>query len=357
MRARRIGTIVGLIALVLLLGRTVHELPERYRVEYDVPPVEAALWFASRYPEYFKTGEEGLDAWLDSLPARDRVFVLAMSQTLAWAWVEHEVERFDAQDPTGLAREVTIVLRHKTLNQLEFDLESYAEAEGMQMNAYTGDPRFAAGVFARLVRGASNCEGQNHLAALLLESALEPIPDSSFDADMVGVPSHDLVRLSGRSLAQPIYVDAWSNLPAFTVDPSQPGDAPLLGELGDSPPPVVPGAASQAPFEAAAYQAGEGVSIVMLPERHAPTKPVSLKIRAPALDEDSLARVKDPWKIYLYARILHVYDDPRAADVYRFLLERQWCEDERPPGTFLCVAGTKLLERLESAEEVAVTGS
>jgi hypothetical protein len=338
--------IVGLIALVLLVGRTMHEMPEHYRVQYDVPPVEAALWFASRYPQYFKSGEQGLEPWLESLHPRDRVFVLAMAQTLAWAWVEHEVKKFEAQDPSGLAREVTVVLRHKTLNQLEFNLEHYAKAEDMQMTAFTGDQLFAAGVFARLVRGASNCEGQNHLAALLLESALEPTWAFSFDARMIGVPSHDLVRLSAPTLQQPIYVDAWSNLPAFTVDPSLPHDAPLLSELGDSPPPVVPGAASRLPLEASDYQAGQGIAIVMLPERDAPTLPVSLEIRAPALDQASLARVRDPWKIYLYARILHLYDDPRAAEVYRFLLKRQRCKDARPPD-FVCIASTKLLERLE----------
>lgn len=344
MRPRRVAPIVALVALILLMGRTMHESPKRYRVQIDVPPVEAALWFAARYPQYFTSGETGLEQWLDDLPTRDRVFVLAMSQTLAWAWVDHEIESFREQEPNGLAREVTLVTRRKTLNQLEISVEDYTEQEGVEFNAYIGDPLFSAGVFARLVRGASNCEGQNHLAALLLETALE---DSypGIEADMVGVPSHDLVRLSGSTLGQPIYVDAWSNLPAFTVDPTEPADAPLLSELGDPPPPVMLRAASQAPFTAEEYDEGISVPVVLQPERDAPTIPVSLKIRVPKLDQASLARIEDPWRIYLYARILHIYDDPRAADLYRFLLERH-CADKKPPRPFVCDAATALLERL-----------
>lgn len=344
MRPRRVAPIVALIALVLLIGRTTHEQPQRYRVQLDVPPVEAALWFAARYPQYFSSGENGLEAWLDGLPARDRVFVMAMAQTLTWAWVEHELSQFSAAEPAGLARETTVVLRQKTLNQLEINADHFPELRGVEYNAYLRDPMFGAGVFARLVRGVSNCEGQNHLAAVLLESAIEE--QMTVDVQMLGVPSHDMVRLRGSGLAQPLYVDAWSNLPAFTIDPSRPGDAPLLSELGDSPPPVVPGAASQPPFPVASYEDGDPSDVYLVPERDAPTIPVSLEIRAPKLDEASLERIRDPWRIYLYARILHLYDDPRAADLYRFLRERH-CKDQRPgEHTFVCDASALLSGRL-----------
>jgi hypothetical protein len=345
MRPRRVAPIIALIGLILMMGRTMHELPQRYRVQIDVPPVDAALWFAARYPQYFTSGEAELEPWLEGLPARDRVFVQAMAQTLAWTWVEHELSKFTATDPNGIARETTVVVRHKTLNQLEINYEHYADLQDVELNAYIRDPLFSDGVFARLVRGVSNCEGQNHLAALLLESALEDT--ITIDVEMLGVPSHDMVRLRGPGLAQPLYVDAWSNLPAFTIDPSAPGDAPLLSELGDPPPPVVPGAASQPPFPVSSYEEGSPSTVYLLPERDAPTIPVSLEIRAPKLDEASLARINDPWRIYLYARILHVYDDPRAADLYRFLRERH-CKDQRPGRTtFVCDAANLLAERLD----------
>lgn len=344
MRPRRVAPLIALIALILLIGRVTHEQPQRYRVQIDVPPVDAALWFAARYPQYFTSGEKGLEAWLDGLDVRDRVFVVAMAQTLTWAWVEHELSHFSSTEPAGVARETTVLLRHKTLNQLEINHRHFPELKDIELNAWVRDPAFAAGVFARLVRGVSNCEGQNHLAAVLLESALED--EMRVDAQMLGVPSHDMVRLRGSGLAQPLYVDTWSNLPAFTIDPSRPGDAPLLSELGDSPPPVVPGAASQPPFPLSSYADGEPTNVHLLPERDAPTIPVSLEIRAPELDEASLARIRDPWRIYLYARILHIYDDPRAADLYAFLRENH-CKDQRPgEHTFVCDASAQLSERL-----------
>lgn len=331
--------------MVLIFGPgEPYQLPNHYRVELEVPPVDAALWFAARYPQYFTSGEHGLQTWLDGLDPRDRVFVLAMAQTLTWAWVEHELASFEARELNGVARESTIAVRHKTLNQLELDFDRHREQDGIELNAFFGDRHFEAGVFARLGRGASNCEGQNHLLAVLLGAALEPeiewIP--AVTVLMAGVPRHELVRLSGVQLAQPVFVDAWSNLPAFTVDPSRAGNAPLLAELGDPPPPVVPGLITREPFLDSEYASSDLTWIELIPERDAPTKRVSLKVRAPALDAAALARIEDPWRIYLYARILHIYDDPRAAGIYRFVLEHH-CDSQ---WTFVCVASAKLLQRV-----------
>ncbi|HLT40700.1 MAG TPA: hypothetical protein VK034_30700 [Enhygromyxa sp.] len=346
---RAAAPVTGLLGLILLLGPDrPHELPEHYRVELEVPPVDAALWFAARYPQYFMSGETGLRSWLDGLDPRDRLFVLAMAQTLTWAWVEHELDAFEQRELTGLVDEAITAVRLETLNQLDLNADQFPEMADIEIAAHYGDPQFADGVFARLVRGISNCEGQNHLVALLLDSALEPsaawLP--GIDASMVGVPKHDLVRLSGPMLAQPIYVDAWSNLPAFTVDPSQPGAAPSLAELGDPPPPVVADVAGRAPLAVEFYANSQGTTIVLLPERHAPTKRVSLRVRAPALDRASLARIDDPWRVYLYARILHIYDDPRATDMYQFVLDHH-CDSSPPPRTFICIATALLLKRIE----------
>lgn len=95
-----LAAIMGLAAIGVGLGRPPPpEPPEHFRVELDVPPVEAALWFADRYPEYFTSGEDGFEYWLEGLHERDREFVLAMGQTLTWAWVEHELAGFTARDP------------------------------------------------------------------------------------------------------------------------------------------------------------------------------------------------------------------------------------------------------------------
>ncbi|PRP91455.1 hypothetical protein ENSA5_55720 [Enhygromyxa salina] len=332
------------------------EPPARFRVELEVPPVEAALWFVDRYPEYFTSGEDGFESWLEGLPKRDREFVLAMGQTLAWAWVERELAGFDERDPEGLAREATSVVRAKTLNQLEIKIEHFgAEEDEIGYLAYVGDPRFGDGVFARLVRGGTNCEGQNHLLALLLDTALEPALAwaPQLDVNMASIRSgHELVLVTGPTLDQPIFADAWSNFPAFTVDPSRPRAAPLLGELGDPPPAVVPGVPGRAPHPASFYAQSTVTSIVLVPERRAPTLPVSLEVRAPALDEASLARIEDPWRLYLFARVLHLYDDPRAASLYQLVLER-YCDPPPTRRNFVCAASKALVGRAAQSVGVA----
>jgi hypothetical protein len=341
-----VAILAGLASLVCACGRLDDEAPtydmhRHFRVELDVPPVEAALWFATRYPDYFTSGETGLDEWLDGLAPNDRDFVLAMGQTLTWAWVEHELASFDAEDPKGLARESSVVIRRETLNQLELNVADFPDVEGIEFNAWVGDPEFSGEVFARLIRGVSNCEGQNHLVAILLDTALESdvAGGLEIDAMMIGIePGHELVRLRGPALDQPIYVDAWSNLPPFTLD--------SLASLGASPPPVVPGLASRPPYTASIYAEGIEAEVEPLSDRHAPTRSVDLEIRAPALDEASLASIDDAWRLYLYARILHVYDDPRAGDLYRMVIARH-CESEPPaPRRFVCEASRLLVERL-----------
>lgn len=363
MSRRRIAGIVAALAILgviaaVAIGRRPSAPPEPavpHRVALDVPPVEAALWFVTRYPKYFTSGEDGFATWLASLDARDREFVLAMGQTLAWAWVEHELAGFAAHEPDGLAREAIRVVRRKTLNQLEVNIEPLGESERMSLLAYVGDPHFADGVFARLVRGASNCEGQNHLLALLLDTALE-VTDGGLgaDADMAGIEnSHDLVRVSGPALAQPMFVDAWSNLPPFTVDGSKPHVAPLLDELvqpeGAPPTRLILEFPARPPQPSSWYARSLSTRILVVPERDAPTMPVSLDVRAPALDPDSLERIEDPWRLYLYARVLHLYDDPRADELYLNLLER-FCSEHGWQRIYVCATSMQLRKRVTPAD-------
>jgi hypothetical protein len=360
MSRRRIAGIVAAICLiagivvVAVLARRPSAPPEPavpHRVQLDVPSVEAALWFVDRYPEYFTSGEDGFATWLASLDARDREFVLAMGQTLAWAWVEHELASFAAHEPDGLAREAIGVVRRKTLNQLEVNLEPLGESEGMSLLAYIGDERFADGVFARLVRGASNCEGQNHLLAMLLDTGFESTDwGRELDADMAGIESgHELVRVSGRELAQPMFVDAWSNLAPFTVDGSKPHVAPLLDEAGDPPARLIPEFPARPPQPSSWYAQTQSTPILVLPERDAPTMPVSLDVRAPSLDQHSLERIDDPWRLYLYARVLHLYDDPRAGDLYLHLLERH-CSEHGWQRIYVCATAMKLRGRVAAPD-------
>lgn len=319
------------------------EPPVPHRVELDVPPLDAALWFVHRYPKYFSSGEDGLAPYLATLDPREREFVVAMGQTLAWAWVEHELARFPEheRDPEAIARSAITVIRHKTLNQLEVAIEPIGEAERMSLLAFLGNAHFVDGIFARLVRGASNCEGQNHLLAMLLGAALEP---AGLHADMAGIQSgHELVRVTGAALAQPMFVDAWANLPPFSIDAAQPHAAPPLAELGDPPERLLPGVPARPPEQASWYAQTQSVPITVVPSRDAPTMPVDLEVRAPPLDDASLARL-DPWRLFLYARVLHLYDDPRARELYERLLERD-CTEHGWQRVYVCATAMKLRKR------------
>lgn len=341
---------LGALALVLAQPEPSRarrfDLHLRHRVELQLAPVDAALWFASRYPAYFTSGEAGLQAWLDELPPPEREFVLAISQTLAWAWIEHELARLPdarAHELEPLAHAAALIVRNETLNQLEVNQDHYAELADMQLDAYDGDPAFAAGVFARLVRGVSNCEGQNHLVALLIDAGLARATLAARLLHprvlMIGVVDHELVRIEGPTLARPLYVDAWSNHVPFTIDPTQ-LDAPLVVEA------LAPGLPGHEPRPAAAHVAPRGRFIAMITPREAATKPVDLAMQPPALDEPALTRIRDPLRIYLYARILDVFDDPRAPTVYRWLLDHH-C----PPRTrvFACDAANALRDTRRSS--------
>ena len=132
------------------------------------------------------------------------------------------------------------------------------------------------------------------------------------------------------------------------MDPGHHRLAPLLSELGDAPPPVIPGLVGRTPHPVEAYVNSRGLPIPLVPARRAPTKPVDLEISAPELDRASLARIRDPWKIYLFARILHIYDDPRASELYAFILDHH-CETIQKERAFVCTMTGLLAPRVESA--------
>lgn len=353
----RLRSLAWLGALALVLAQPEpdrarrFDLHLRHRVALQLEPVDAALWFASRYPTYFTSGEAGLQAWLDQLPPPEREFVLAISQTLAWAWLEHELARVPAtttHELEPLARAASLLVRGETLNQLEVSPIHYPELAGVQLDAYDGDPAFAAGVFARLVRGVSNCEGQNHLVALLIDAGIEDMGMAARLLHprvlMIGVVDHELVRVEGT---RPLYVDAWSNLVPFTIADEQ-LDAPLVIDA------LAPDLAGWDPRPAAAYVEPHGRFVAMITPRDATTKPVDLVMRPPALDEAGLARIRDPMRLYLYARILDVFDDPRAEGVYRWLLDHHCPPRAR---VFVCDAALALTDPRRAATASAWTSS
>lgn len=332
------------VAVVVGLSRRGERLPlAEHRVLYDVSDRDAALWFVDRYPDYFQVGETHFAEWLEGLPEHERIFVIAMGNTLAWAWLERELEALDAEDLDGLSRQAIARTRGATLNQLEIRLEALSpDMPSVEFTASAGEPKFADEVFARLVRGATNCDGQNHVAAMLLNAELS---DRKLDARarLLSIDSHMLVRVDGPELAQPLYVDAWSNLPPFVLD-EQPAARGAIVEPGELPA-LLPGLVGREYREVEVYTRGHASWVAPTTGRRAPRRGTTLNITAPPMDQASLDRVEDRWRLYFYARVLDLYDDPRAADLYQRAIDRA-C-DPNGPRNFVCMASIEFLARLE----------
>lgn len=309
----------------------------RHRVPLDVPPVDAALWFVDTYPGYFANGEGGVSKWAATLPEAEREYALGLAQTLVWEWVERETAAYEAngEDLDALGREAITSIREKTLNQLDMNFHDYEEETPLW--AERRDPDFTEGIFARLVRGASNCDGQNHLLELLLDTWVE--------SKLVGTRSgHKLVRLEELSDGQPVFMDAWSNFPPLRLRPEGETGFETVGRGAWEPSLVVERAAKHEAEPPANYRASGGRPIEIRPARDIPALGERLTVPPPVIELASYEEEVDPWRLYLRARVLHIFDDPRAGMLYQDLIARA-CEPDDGPAPFECVAAPQLLAR------------
>ncbi|MCA9685969.1 MAG: hypothetical protein KC457_27600, partial [Myxococcales bacterium] len=157
---------------------------------------------------------------------------------------------------------------------------------------------------------------------------------------------HEILRVHGPPLAQPLFVDGWSNLAPFVLE-AEPAveDAVTLATLGAAPRPVLPGAALRIPEAPARYAEAEGCGpVIMAPRFDAPRRGADFVMQAPKLDDATLDRIEDPRVLFLFARVLHLYDDPRAQDLYRRVLTRS-CPGRWLPWAYLCRGTEQLLAR------------
>ncbi|NVB42267.1 hypothetical protein G6O69_30870 [Pseudenhygromyxa sp. WMMC2535] len=313
----------------------------RRRVALTLAPRDACLAFVARYPGYFRDGENGTGAWARGLGLRERWFMTNLAQSLVWAWVEHEMQALAplAEDFDALACAAIAVLRSKTRNQLEIDLDSEDSARRW-LYATREDEGFEEEVFARLVRGASNCDGQNHLLQLLIEPW--------YRAALVGGnQGHKLLAVEVPGVFRPVFVDGWSNLPPFVLGAE--GPFHTYAQLRERPESVVLGVQGRPLMSMDQYEEAGGTPITLSPRRDAPCRTWDFELEPPALDAASLDALADPWQIFLYARVLHLFDDPRAAALYERALNLGPCEFGGSSGrdAFVCEVSREMLVRRE----------
>lgn len=343
------AAVLALVAALLLRRR--EPPPALYRVDPGVPAIDAALWLVDRYPGYFD-GVEGDEfaAFSAQVPAHERAFVLSLAHHLAWVWVEREAaaifrEAGGAENLSlgTLGRAATRRIRDQTLNQLEISIH-----DGLERTAANIDePHYLGGVFSRLVRGLSNCEGQNHFLLLIVDAILGP---RGARVAWTRTAEHTLVEVTMPGASAPIYFDAWSNLPPYVLadrsdDPSVLTHAAIVADQ----PFVVPGRRGRIHERPdRLHSAGRPWERLVHPRELPPwpgPPPAGIEIRRPVIDLARARTTDDIRRLFFAARVLHLFGEIEAAiPIYQVIDAR--CPDHPPGDDYVCPSTRLYLDYL-----------
>lgn len=199
----------------------------------DQLPLSAALDYVYRHPEYV-IADPDAELLASAQPTDDDA---ELDRHLAGDWVartlaEHGLDDPNAIDSISWAQQAVAITRETLLSQR--DPELYLLADDCACDKHFDDT-----TFARLVRGFSNCDGVNHLAALLLHAREPKIRLRHLDS-----PSHDndhtIAVMPGDDGS--IFVDAWADFGLMvlsddvapgvtTYDELEPPDEPTHGGI------------------------------------------------------------------------------------------------------------------------------
>jgi len=213
----KLPMLVSVAACLVLAGAAfaTQETPAGYARHRHAPVVHdvviedsrvVAHAFARRYPDLIVDGEGAAHArFEESLPEAEALAARAVGRALVDAWIERHP--LGAEPVTEAMR----IVRRTVRNQRQVPMEE------RHLQASQHHPRFELGTIARLMRGVTNCEGENHLLALLLA---ERMPVTLSDH-----PGHTLVTARSGGV---IFADAWSELPPFRAE--EHASLPRFGE-------------------------------------------------------------------------------------------------------------------------------
>ncbi|MEZ4451508.1 MAG: hypothetical protein R3B09_18705 [Nannocystaceae bacterium] len=337
------AALLAVVAGLVLRPRT--PAPTLYRVPIDGSALDAALWMVERYPDYFE-GVEGDDftRWSASIPPHERVFVLSLAHALTWDYVDREARTIAAAADLGdLGVRATRRIRDATLNQLEVSIHDGLESTAANID----DPHFFEGALSRLVRGLSNCEGQNHLLLLILDELLRP---QGARVAWIRSAEHTLVEVTLPGHAAPIYFDAWSNLPPYVLadrsdDPSIRTHAAIVAER----PFVIPGRRGRI------HERPERLDPAARPWETMPRPealplwpgppPAGIDVRRPPIDVPALIAAGELRRLFYVARAHHLFGAVSdAIPIYQAI--DLGCADHPAGDDYVCLSTRLYLDHL-----------
>lgn len=141
--------------------------------------------------------------WLAETNKFTRSFVYLMDQALLTHWLGSVLSNAPAE-PWAYFRHVLTLIRDLFITQRQMRGDIF---EGFH------DDHFWLSTFTRLWRGHVNCEGQNHLLAILLQRRFSEVELFETIDPVTRAARHSLVVFSwdGRR----VFADAWSDVPLF----------------------------------------------------------------------------------------------------------------------------------------------
>ncbi len=288
-------------------------------------PLSAALDYVHRHPEYFIAdpaaevirGEppRGADAELD--------------RHLAGDWVARQL----ATGYRGVDVDDRISWAHRSVELTQEALVSQRSPEIFKLAGdCTCDPGFSDAAFARLVRGFSNCDGVNHVLAMLLfrrepKTRLRHL-DLGHNSDPYS--GHTLAVMPGRR--EPIFVDAWADFGVMVLSNGTAG-VPTWDEHAD-----LGLREHQGLFDRHEYEDSRRVRHVDLDYGERLDEGPDLSI------PDDLPPITDARSAYLRARVFDLYGLKNEAAVLYELAASMACVI---PTATLCQLSTAFLGRIE----------
>jgi hypothetical protein len=292
-------------------------------------PLSVALDYVQRHPEYILANPEDEDIYIGGEMPHGADAEL--DRHLAGDWVARKLTEYgeaDVEDRLSWARHSVEITRMTMISQREPGI--YVLADDCVC-----EHGFSDSAFARLVRGFSNCDGMNHVLAMLLikrepHTRLHSLGNSPRDT------GHTMAAIPGRDA--PIFVDAWADFGLMVLSESAAQGVPTWDEINTPEGPERDGL-----FDRALYESSRWMGETNLDYGLRTDQPPDTSIPS------DLPPITDARSAYLRARVFDLYGlDSEALPLYEQAADMA-CID---PAAALCQLATIFVERSRAITDV-----